>query len=757
MKNHVIKPLAAAVALGLASAAQASEFAIEEIVVTATKRAESIQDVPISVSAFSGEFMERSGVEDLRDVASIAPNLSVTQSSQAVNQKISIRGVGTTANNAMDPSVAVYIDGAYMARPGSIMGNLKDIEVVEVLRGPQGTLFGRNAAMGALNIRSHKPVLDENSLRIDSGIGNYDAYDTTLIANTAISDSVAGRLVASYSDKGGFVENRYNGDKSVGDSLSKSIKPSILFEPSLDLSVLLRLDYQELEAEGGAIEVLPESATAARLATLNALNAAPDVSGLDHTINQIHDDEMSDRQWGGTLDVTWDDVFAGHTLRSITAYRDWQNDTYEFSLFRLPLEDIARETHFTSESVSQELQLISPVGETFDYIAGLYYFQEDYAIDQAIHVGADFCALTGPFAAACAAGDQTNAVPIAFKQDAESLAAFFQGTYHVTDRFDVTAGIRYSDDKKDGSFLVTSNNAVITSLFAGTEDKELSFDDSQWTWMVNAKYFFTPDIMGFATVSTGYKSGGLNSVATKGGLTVDQRLFESEEVTNYELGIKSTLLDGTMIANATLFRTDIENFQDRSFQDVTFIISNAGELRQQGLELDVQYYPMEELFISVGYAYLDSEFLSFDQGSNLPGLPGTQDLSGTANRFSPEHQVNLTSEWRQSLGDSNMEWFARAEVMWTDDANVGATTNNSPQTVQDAYALTNLRAGLASADGTWSANIFVENVSDEAYCTSMYDQPSGGSFGTVSNGSTLVRCLQGNPRTFGIRGSYTFE
>jgi len=761
MKNIKIKPLASAIlmATGISSLpalADGAGFVLEEIVVTATKRAESIQDVPISVSAFSGDFMEKSGVEDLQGLGAIAPNLTVTKSSQAVNQRIMIRGVGTVGNNAMDPSVAVYVDGAYMARPGAIMGNLKDIDVAEVLRGPQGTLFGRNAAMGALNIRTKTPEMGADTVKIDAGVGDYDHYDTTLIANKGFSDTLAGRVVANHSSKGGFTENLYDGKDGIGGSKARSIKPSILFEPTADLSVLLRLDYQELEGEGGTIEVLPESATAENLAALNAIGATPDISGLDHKINQAHEDDMTDRQWGATLDVTWDDAFAGHTVRSITSYRDWQNDTYEYSLFRLAMDDIARETHFASESISQEIQLISPVGDMFDYVAGLYYFQEDYEIDQTAHLGADFCALAGPFASICAAGDQYNANPSFFEQDAESLAAFVQATFHVTEKLDITAGLRYTDDDKNGSLLVAPNNLVTGILFGSAEDKTLKFDDSQTNWMLNARYFFTQDIMGFATASTGYKSGGLNSVMTPGGLTHAQRIFDSEEVTNYELGLKTTLLDGSMIANITAYRTDIENFQDRSFQDLTFVIANAGELRQQGIEFDVKYSPMQEWFISMGYAYLDSEFLSFENGTALPGVAGTQDLSGTANRYSPEHQFNLASQWTQSLGDTGMEWFVRGEVMWTDDADVGSTTNNNPQTIQDAYSLVNLRAGLVSEDGVWSTSVFAENVSDEAYCVGMIDQPSGGALGTKINGTTLIRCVQGDPRTIGVRGTFNF-
>lgn len=763
MKTLRIRPLSAAVSLcvGLSVAPlNAAQFGIEEVVVTATKRAESVQDVPISVSAFSGDFLERSGLEDLQDLSNIAPNLFVNKSSQAVNQRIAIRGVGTVGNNAMDPSVAVYVDGVYMPRPGAVMGNLKDIEMAEVLRGPQGTLFGRNAAMGALNLRTRDPVIDEDSLKVDAGAGDYGAYDTTLIGNKSLTENMAGRVVASYATKDGFGKNRYDGNDEVGGSQSESLRMSVLFEPTYELRAIWRVDYQELTGEGAVIEVLPESITPERLTRLEALGALPDISGLDHEINQVHEDDMTDRQWGTVLDVTWDNAFAGHTLRSITSYRDWQNDTLESSAFRLPRNDLQRESHFKSESVSQEVQLISPTGEHFDYVAGLYYFQEDYDINNTFNLGEDFCplvALSSPvFGFVCTAGDQDNATPSAFSQQAESLAVFFQGTYHLTDRFDITAGVRYSNDDKDGSFVVTSNNVVATALFAGVEDHDLEFSDEQVTWLANAKYFIDEDIMAFATISTGYKSGGLNSVMTRGGLTADQRLFDSEEVMSYEVGIKSTLFDSSLMLNATLYRTDIDNFQDRSFEDLSFVIANAGELRQQGLEMDLQYYPMEQWFISLGYAYLDSEFLSFDNGSALPGVSGVQDLAGTENRYSPEHQVNLASQWTQPFGNTGMEWYVRGEMMWTDDANIGATTNNNPQTIQEAYALFNLRVGLTAEDERWSVSAYMENVADEDYCTTMFDQPNGGAFGTISDGGTLIRCLQGDPRTVGVRGSIYF-
>jgi len=764
------KPLAKSIALTLGLVADNSlaedtvaDFMLEEIVVTATKRAESIQDVPISISAFSGDFLEKSGVSDMTGLGKITPNLSISKGAQSVNQRIIVRGVGSVGNNAIDPSVAVYIDGVYMPRPGAVLGNLKDIEVVEVLRGPQGTLFGRNASMGALNIRTKSPRLDETSLKVDAGIGDYGLGDLTMIANTPLTDILAARVVANYSNLDGYGENTFDGNEGIGSNRNQSLKTSFLYEPNENLTAILRLDYQEIEGNGSIIDVHPDSVTDSRAANMNARTGgnAPDLTGgLDHTIHQRHDDVISDRQWGATLDVSFNDIFSGHTLRSVTSHRDWTNDYYELSVFRMPTDDVARETGFNSQSISQEIQLISPESDSFDYVAGLYYFQEDYGIDLDAHLGEDFCPVIAGIlglTAVCNMFAQEDAIVSTYVQDATSMAAFFQGTFHLNEKMDITAGIRYSDDSKTAEFNAIAYNPIAAAFLAASESHELAFDDDQITWFANGKYFVGDDTMLFATVSTGYKSGGFNSQTSTTALSNSERIFDSENVMNYELGLKSTLQNGRLTANATLYRTEIEDFQDRSFKDLNFIVTNAGKLRQQGLEMDIKYMPREELFLSLGYAYLNSEFLTFDHASSLPGGSGTQDLAGEANNQSPEHQANLTAQWEDSLGNTGMNWFVRGEFSWTDDSNVGTSTNNNPQTVQSAYALANLRIGLNDEDQRWSLSAFVENVGDEAYCTTMYDQPAGSLFGTVSDDGTLIRCLIGTPRTVGVRASYTFD
>jgi iron complex outermembrane recepter protein len=850
---------------------------LEEVVVTAQKRAEDVQDVPISISAFSGDFMEDSGVDTLQDLSAYTPNLSLTQSSQVANNRIIIRGVGSVGNSAIEPSVAVFIDGVYYPRPSSVVGSLTDLEMVEVLRGPQGTLFGRNASMGALNIRTRKPS-DEFEGQIRGSYGSDNAVRVSGAASGPLSENVAGRMSFQYSDRDGFGKNTFtgNGNKSeFGDWQDASVRGKLYFSPNDDLDITLSLDYAEVSNEGPILEVISDTVLPAYGPTISAIlsptgpfaptGPVPELTnGLDYEVNQDSRDNADDEQWGISADVNW--AIGEHTIRSITSFRDWNNDTFESAL-RLPADLFNRVTTYEVEAVSQELQIISPVGQKIEYVAGVYYYNEDYKIDQNFDLGADFCApavnnlvqarvaaaaiptlaaaiapflpnpalaatiagaiVTGAvpngptldaafglpagtgtaifalvpptaFAAAigplasgfCAAGAQTAAVDTEFQQDVESIALFGQATFNVSDELRLTGGVRYTRDDKKGSFVSIINNPIVApaspinpfglDLRAPENRPDLRFEENKITWMVNASYDITNDAMVFGSYSTGFKSGGFNSdgfnsIGLAGGA---QRVFDSEEVDNYEFGIKSTLFDNRVRANLTYFHTEISSFQDRQFDGVNFLVQNAGELTQQGVEIDIQAQPIEQLFMLFGMSYLDSEFDTFPNATNLPaivaatqqtnsallsaGLPPIsvppRDLTGFSNHFSPEFQISLVSEWSDGLPNTNLGWFIRGEFQYVDDQNLGAETNQNPQSVQKSYEVFNARAGIRGANDSWELSAFVRNLGDKEFCQTVFNQPIGTTLGLVdaTTGGGMQRCVLGAPRTWGVEAAYRF-
>jgi iron complex outermembrane receptor protein len=778
---------ASVLALGLATSANAQIQ--DEIIVTATKRAENIQDVPISITAYGADFIEKSGVQDIHDIALYSPNFTIGNSSQITNTRIAIRGVGSVGNAGIEPSVGVFIDGVYYGKPGSIVGNLMDIQSFEILRGPQGTLFGRNTPMGALNITTKNPSFSGFEGNYELGYGSDNAYKIGGAVNIPLGENVALRVAGKYTDRDGYGDNLITGE-NVGARDNLTLRGKLLFEPTDALSVLLTADYAKINAEGQTIEYLNDTSSPVFLGTIAALASAdPRLAGLDasklltddpfdHDIFQDHRDFLDDEQWGLAADISYE-LDSGHTIRSISAYRTWDVTSFE-SAIRLPIQLFPRINGFNNETFSQELQLLSPTDGAFDYLLGAFYYNETYHINQDFDLGAQFClpvvaGLTQSLATgqACASLPQTKASDGEFDQDLESFALFAQGTYDFTDQFSITLGGRYTKDTKTADFTNVINNPFVIGLAVRANEShldlsidEFGFDDDKFTYFANASYKPNDDVMLFATYSTGFKSGGFNTdgvfvaraatdpdfPAFGNGLTREARIFGPEDTTNYELGMKSDLLDGALRLNLTAFRTTIDGFQDRSFDGISFLVRNVGSLRQQGIEADATWQPIDQLRFVGGLSYLDSEFTDYRNASPLPGGP-VQDVTGTRAHFSPKWQYSLVSDWSDSLkAFGGTEYFLRGEVQNVGTQNVGAQTNQNPQSIQDSYSLFNARIGLRADDDRWEVSLWGKNLGDKGYCMTIFDQPFSSQLGgldPVAN-TQPQRCAVGAPLTWGV-------
>ena len=737
----------------------AQEVVVDEIIVTAYKRAESIQDVPISITAFNGDFLTQNRMMLIEDVSRMTPNFSISTGPRATNNRITIRGIGSVGNSAIESSVGVFNDGVYYPRPGSVIGMLLDIETFEVLRGPQGTLFGRNTVAGALNITTHKPS-EETEGMIEFGVGDYDAYEVSGIYNAAPGDSVAARMAFKYVDRGGYGTNTHDGD-DFGARDDFVARGKVLFDPGDRFSLLVIADYAEINSEGNAVELLNSTSTPVFEATTTALYGSSPVTkdSYDWKINQVHTDRFKDEQQGVSLDINYE-YGNGLALRSITAYREWEADNANSDI-RIPANLAPGTTHFQTDTFSQEIQLISPAGNTLDWLAGLYYYQEDYDIDETRSAGDSFCvptiaAISAQAGALCLASEQENAVVTTFSQGLESIAFFGQLTWNISDTWDATLGLRRTADQKRGDFDDQVNNPVLTQFHAQETTLGMKRDDSKTTGFANVNWNVTEDIMLFATWSTGYKSGGFNSSGGAQALGEDRRIFAPEETRNYEVGVKSKLLDGSMTANATLYRTDLNNFQDLGFDGLSFVVINAGEVRQQGIEADINWAPIDPLRVVAGVSYLDSEYLSFEGAPPLPG-GAVQDLTGKRRNFSPEWQSSLAADWTQGFADG-LEWYVGASWSWVDEQNVGGSSNNNPQSMQDSFSFINAHAGLRAAEGGWEVALFGNNLSDEDCCQAIFDQAVGEVLGAVDvvNNTSVQRCVLGAPRTWNLKASFRF-
>nr|WP_284500540.1 TonB-dependent receptor [Microbulbifer sp. GX H0434] len=360
-------------------------------------------------------------------------------------------------------------------------------------------------------------------------------------------------------------------------------------------------------------------------------------------------------------------------------------------------------------------------------------------------------------AADCLSQPQDYVADSYFDQSLASIAAFGQATYHLNDAWKVTLGGRWTKDEKRGIFEQILNNSYASAIRTEEQVLDMRRDDSKPTWFANTSYAPTDNMMVFATFSSGYKSGGFNSEGAGFDMGRELRIFGPEESSNIEVGMKSNWLDNSLMANVTVYRTEIEGFQDRSFDGLSYIVKNAGEVRQQGIEADFIYQPLDELQLTAGFSYLDSEFLSFKSASPLPGATEFQDLTGSRKHFAPEWQGSLVAHWESSLTDS-LNWYLRGESQYMGEQNIGANTNGNPQSIQEAYTLVNLRAGVRDVADQWQVALFGKNLSDEGYCLTMFDQPIGSLVGGVNaeQNTSVQRCIPGAPKTAGVEVQYRF-
>ncbi|MCE3284939.1 MAG: TonB-dependent receptor-like protein, partial [Steroidobacteraceae bacterium] len=565
-KVHVSSVTAAVAAILAASQAASAQDVgqdlpgasegIEEIVVTAQRREESIQDVPLSVQAFTGETLVEAGVDSVLDLPRLAPNFNAMRGTQTANVRLSIRGVGASSNSAIDPSIGTFVDGVYVPRPGSLFGALNDISSAEVLRGPQGTLFGRNSTVGAVLLRSADPQ-DQFDGSAEVTYGNYGEHKFTGVLNVPMGDRFAVRVAGLTDSRDGYAHNRYDG-QDFATVESDAVRIGAKWDITDALTWTLKYDTSRMGGDGKAeLEILPETltdASRARLALITGGNPPDLDDAFDRHSNQRVEGDVDDHQWGYASNLDWE-LDNGHTVRFLGGYRNWNNQQLESDVLFMPADFLARTGRFESTSQSYELQLISPTDQLLngrlDYVAGLYYFQEDLYLGEQFGLGANFCGLV-PAAqrpACVASGNKSNATVLDFDQDAENVAAYAQADVGLTDTVDLVLGARFTKDDKTGTFVQGVNNPF-GGLLRAVESTGLELSDDEFTYRVGLNWKPMDDLLVFGSYSTGYKSGGFNSGG--GNVDLDQRrLFAKETTANYEAGAKWTLAEGQAHLNGT--------------------------------------------------------------------------------------------------------------------------------------------------------------------------------------------------------------
>ena len=720
-------------ALAAPSYAQDTVTEEEELVVTARRTEESLQEVPASVSAFSEQQLQRLGATDATGLQGAVPNLNIVQgrgSSNATN--IYIRGVGQPdALQTFDPAVGFYVDGVYYSRIRGTQMDLLDIERVEVLRGPQGTLYGKNTIGGAYAIITRRPGQDPHGL-FQVTAGDYGQLESRIAASGPLTDTLAIGGVLFGASRDGYVTNpvtneEYNNRNAWGGRFQAA------WDPASNFNVDFSVDYAEEDnalTMGQAVSSLttivgvpiPAGAVPSPLPEFNfTARATP---GLPNSSEMTH--------WGSSLRASWE-LSDNLTLRSISAYRNLNYTDYvDIDATFLELGDVLVDVD--QDQVSQELQAIWE-GDRWTTIGGLFYLRENVGSHQEAYADD----LLGTFL-----GGGTFTRTVDDDLQTTSMAAYVNATYQLTDRLSVSGGLRYTEEEKD--YFRTTSTFSSNALFTANPARPPVNINDTWddiSGLISIDYQLTDDFLLYGRVAQGFKSGGFNGRANNPG---EEAPYDPETVTSYEAGFKSDWFDNTLRANFAVFYNDYRDFQARvsnlttdpgsGLPSIELTVLNAGQLEISGAELELSYRPVEALTLDAQIGYLNAEYGEFED-LRFTSFGNSRAFQTPA--FSPEWTSRFGAAYTWDVGAEGSVVLAgsarfRSRQALAVDNTITNSTTEIAGLFQDDY-------WLYDASLTWNVNdifsIAVQgrNLSDEVYKTDGQEFSSVGNIRTVYYGA----------------------
>ena len=748
---------------------------VEEVLVTARKKDESIVDVPISISLVSGEEIEKQGFRDLQAVAAAVP--AVNLSKAGAGEFINVRGVGSGENPGFEQSVAVVVDGVSIGRSRATRAGLFDVQRVEVLKGPQTTYFGANTIAGVFNLSTRGASLDEE-------VGGYVrssyefATDEAVLegaVNLPVGDAFALRIAGKYTDSKGYIDNlgQDQREPAMEDVLGRV---SMLWMPNDNLTAELKYTHGQMDANAGLdIQlvncepfappgVLPTGPQGG-VAQFNCIepNGQPMEDELDFT-------KSTDLPGWRSLDLDMlmlnlDYDFGAFSLTAVTGYYEFQNDfLIDLDLSSVP--SAVAPSRFSlaqlddGEQFSQELRISSAAGSGFEWTAGLYYQKEDAQFSNSVATG--FTPPLPPPAAGVTGGHNA--------QKSETWSVFGTALFNLTDRLRASLGLRYIEVDKTVTQAPTTpgvmpadrvaNARAFTPLFPFAFQRQSRTDDDLLP-SIDVQYDLTDGANIYFAFSQGFKAGGYSLANPAPGVVMDYiQTFDPETVDAYELGLKGAFLDNRLNANVALFRS---NFKDRQVSslaesvgagsaNLTQEVANAAESRSQGIELEFRAQMSEQLTLLGSFTYLDSKFRDFANApcytaqSPAQGcVNGVQDLGGGRTTFAPEYAGSLTLSYEQPVGGYILS--IEPNLFFTDGYAIVSDFN--PRNRQGSFTKVNLRMALAPPAGQWELAFVGRNLGDEV--TSHFCQEAP----TLLTGNT-VACSVDPPATFALQARYDF-
>ena len=708
---------------------------IEEIVVTARKRDESIQDVPVAVTALGVE-LKQASVRRLDDIQNFTPNLLIGRTNGiASGAAISIRGVSSNeSDKSFDPAIGVMMDGMFLGTSSGVLLQNFDIERIEVLRGPQGTLFGKNTTGGLINV-IRGSVTKEWGADISGSFGDFGREDIKAVVNTPLGENAGIKFFGASIQSDGYIKNTTL-NKDVGGDDIVTYGFATEWEAADNLTLKLHYEKYKDQSDQGAYHNFNTPAeltcTAELIGLTGGASGCASTSGDDEDHNSANGQNFSDNDYDTLIaTVNWD--FESFLLTYIGTSRDMDEQNNQH--FDGAASNLLSMNFFNDwQQTSHELRVTSHFSETVEFVSGLYLWDVEYEQRWDVNHLHYTLSLLG-------------AIPIPLtpttissngqEQDTDSIAAFVSGDWHVNNQWTLSAGVRWTKEEKDfiggngGAFYDPAAGDPIPAL---VDPQPYSDEWTEVTPKIGARYTHSDDLMFYGSYSEGFKSGGFFGRQANYNLSPT---YEPEYVKSWELGMKSTLLEGRMVLNAAVFMSDYEDKQEQilvpvNLANVATVVRNAGELELDGLELELMYQMTDELFLRLSYGYIDAEYADFTADLNGDGT--VTDNSGLTPRFTPENTFGFTAIYNRMIGEGNLN--ASLSYRWTDD--VETSPDNHPRGHRDD--IDNLSANITYswADGRYAVTAFGRNMTDE--------RAAGGPY---IGGLTQARAWN-EPETYGV-------
>ncbi|HGM4271325.1 TPA: TonB-dependent receptor [Pseudomonas aeruginosa] len=735
-----------------------ADTALGKVTVTARRREEDSQKVPTPITVLGGETLEAQRISRVQDLQQVLPSVNVAYI-HARQSSVAVRGIGNNpASDGLEGSAGIYLDNVYLGRPGMAVFDLLDIEQLELLRGPQGTLFGKNTTAGVLNISTRAPTFTaERTVEVSGGQDGYFQGRGTV--SGPLGETLAGRLSAYRTRDDGDIKNIHD-DNYLNGGERQGARGQLLFEPNEDFSLRWIADYNEEDSSNGSMVVYGGAERFWQRAAL--VGASPLRDPQRRKVNINGRQHVSVHQGGSSLEANWN-LAGGYRLTSISAYRYWHfTPANDEQLNVSAINDTGVEVH--DRQFSQEIRLASPTGGAFDYVVGAYAFRQN--------LGNKTFTSYGPLADLYLLGANLGALNDTYskangKIETDSFALFAQGTWHLTERLDFTAGLRGTYEEKNAKVerFAPLGGAAVGGVGAAVRNGQLgaydSGDLSQYNFapsaLLSLSYQFSDDLLGYASLSHGEKSGGVNlAVGSAPSAGADSLLVGPERANDAELGLKSTLFDRRLLLNANLFWTGIHGYQATTLYQapgstqLVQVLANAGSVRSRGLEFEATALPLRGLTLNFNGSYNDVTYLSFKDApcpaevSTRPGAPSSCDLTGQRVVGASKWIANLNGEYQWRL-DDRFQPYVSASYAYRSAAE--GTLDNSDLSKIDGYALVNLAAGLRSdlGDGQLDTSVWLKNAFDKDYYLSAFASINGSYTASV-----------GQPRTLGVSLRYDF-